>query len=390
MIIRCLYDKLVPIQELKNKFHPKNKNNHPKDQVVRLAKILNYQGIRYCVKISKQSDCVTSGHGRILAAELNGWTEFPVNYQDYDTPDQEYLDVQSDNAIALWAEMDIEGIQNDLKNIPNIDIDLAGIKDLKLVDPEKLPPGCDEDEVPEHVEPKTKIGDLYELGSHRLLCGDSTSIDAVDKLMNGEKADMVFTDPPYGMNLKTDYASSMKADLEDRSHKSYSKIIGDDKEFQFLDSYALVESVIEQFWWGADYYCDKLPKNGSWIVWDKKTTEGLQKMFGSDFELCWSKQKHEREIARVTWSGPFGHSKKDDGESKVHPTMKAVKLIAWFFERFKGEKVIDLFGGSGSTLIACEKTQRKCFMMELDPKYCDVIVARWEKYSGKKAELLSG
>lgn len=240
-----------------------------------------------------------------------------------------------------------------------------------------------------HSWPRVKLGDIYELGKHRLMCGDSTSIDAVEKLMNGEKADMVFTDPPYGMNLDTNYEDNIGKSKIGKTTRNYKPVIGDDQEFQFLDVYALVESVPEQFWWGADYYCDKLVKGGSWFVWNKRTTEALQEFHGSHFELCWSKQKHQREIAHIAWSGAFGHHRKDDGDFKVHPTMKAVKLIEWFFERFKGEKVVDLFGGSGSTLIACEKTNRRCFMMEIDPYYCQVIINRWEKYSGGKAVLVT-
>ncbi len=379
----------LAIKELKP--HPKNPNKHSKEQIGRLAALIKYQGWRLPIIVSKQSGFIVSGHGRLEAAKLMGLKEVPVSLQDFTSDEQELAFLVSDNAIASWADLDLASINSFVPDLgPEFDIDLLGIEDFEIEPADKIEPQCDEDEVPEYVEPTTKLGDLYRLGNHRLLCGDATSIDAVDKLMDRQKADMVFTDPPYGMNLDTDYGGSMKDDLEGRAHKSYSKVIGDDSEFNFFDSYALVESISEQFWWGADYYCDKIPKNGSWLVWDKKTTESLQKMFGSDFELCWSKQKHEREIARITWSGPFGHNKKDDGGSKTHPTMKAVKLIEWFFERFKGEKVIDLFGGSGSTLIACEKTKRKCFMMELDPHYCDVIVARWEKYTGKKAELING
>src|SRR5579863_260585 len=194
MIIHCLYDKLVPIHELKK--HPQNRNNHPSEQIKRLAKILNYQGWRYPIKVSKQSGFITSGHGRLLAALINNRVEVPVNYQDYESSDQEYLDVQSDNAIASWAELDTSSIQNDLKDLPNLDIDLLGIKDFKLIEPEIIPQ-CDEDEVPEVKESFVKLGDIWQLGNHRLMCGDSTSINAVEKLMNGEKADITFTSPPY-------------------------------------------------------------------------------------------------------------------------------------------------------------------------------------------------
>lgn len=392
MKIRCLFDKMVPIRELKP--HPKNRNKHPEEQLRRLADILDYQGWRYPIKVSKLSGLITSGHGRLEAAQLLGLKEVPVNYQEYESEEQEYADLTADNAIALWAEIDLAGINSDLGDLgPDFNIDMLGLKDFVLEPADKLEPGCDEDEVPEHVEPKTKLGDIYLLGQHRLMCGDSTSIDAVEKLMDGEKADMVFTDPPYGMNLNTAFADSFGAPTDKtyftRETKNYKPVHGDNSEFNFLDSYALVESIEEQFWWGADYYCNHLPKNGSWFVWNKRTTEGLEKMHGNHFELCWSRQKHQREIAHITWSGMYGHHKINDGEKKVHPTMKAIKLIEWFFDKFKGEKVIDLFGGSGSTLIACEKTKRKCFMMELDPHYCDVIVARWEKYTGKAAALSS-
>lgn len=201
MEIHCLYDTLVAIPKLK--LNPKNRNAHPKEQIQRLAEILKYQGWRYPVKVSRLSGMVTSGHGRVEAALLNGWTEVPVNLQDYLNAEQEYADSIADNAIASWSELDLAAIQMDVKGLStDFNIEYLGMKDFSVIDPEKLPPGCDEDEVPEHVEPITKLGDCYQLGMHRLLCGDSTSIDAVEKLMNGEKADMVFTDPPYRMEAE--------------------------------------------------------------------------------------------------------------------------------------------------------------------------------------------
>ncbi len=132
MKIHCLYDQLIPIRELKKLFHPKNRNKHPQEQIERLAKILEYQGIRYPVKISKMSGYITSGHGRVLAAELNGWAEFPVNLQDYTDPAQEYADLQADNAIALWAELDRELIQIDIQDFPDLDLDLLALKPLQI------------------------------------------------------------------------------------------------------------------------------------------------------------------------------------------------------------------------------------------------------------------
>lgn len=131
MIVHCLYDKLVSTSELAP--HPKNRNKHPDEQIERLAKILKYQGWRYPVKVSKRSGFVTSGHGRILAAKVNGWDEVPVNLQDYDSDEQEYADVQADNAIASWAELDLSGINTDLADLgPDFDIDLLGIKNFEI------------------------------------------------------------------------------------------------------------------------------------------------------------------------------------------------------------------------------------------------------------------
>lgn len=400
MKIHCLYDKLVSLKNLTP--HPKNRNSHSKDQVERLAQILDYQGWRYPIKVSKKSGFITSGHGRLEAAKLKKWKEVPVNFQDYESDEQEYADVQSDNAIASWAELDLSGINSDLGELePNFDINLLGIKDFVLEPADKLEPGCDEDEVPEKVEPKTRSGDLYQLGTHRLMCGDSTSIDAVEKLMNDEKADMVFTDPPYGMCLDTDYSTMIQKG--GRTGNKFRPVIGDDQDFDPSIIFGLFEYCPEIFLWGADYYCQHLPKNGSWVVWDKRESEvtGSQvseKMFGSMFELCWSKTKHKRDIARILWAGGLGQGISEERKGRnnsidrCHPTQKPIMLAEWFFKRWGKDQdnIIDLFGGSGSTLIACEKTNRKCFMMEIDPHYCDVIVARWEKYTGKKAELIHG
>lgn len=137
MKIHCSHSEMLPIAELKKKFHPKNRNKHPDEQLERLAKILEYQGARYPAKISKYSGFITSGHGRILAAELAGWDVYPVDYQEYDSEEQEYADLQADNAIASWSELDLSSINADLGDLgPDFDLEMLGIKDFKL----DLPP----------------------------------------------------------------------------------------------------------------------------------------------------------------------------------------------------------------------------------------------------------
>lgn len=245
----------------------------------------------------------------------------------------------------------------------------------------------------ENKERRCKEGDLWQLGEHRLYIGDATKKESWEKVLQGEKIDMVFTDPPYGINLNTDF-SSMKGMGRG---KKYKKIIGDDSVFdpQFIFNY--VPHCKEIFLWGADYYAEKLPdrNNGSWFVWDKtgggiSPNSDYEKQFGSNFELCWSFKKHKRQIIRVLWKGIFGLSK-EDTKKRIHPTQKPVELCKWFIEKFskRGDIVVDCFGGSGSTLIACEIMKRKCRMIEIEPIYGEVIINRWEKFTGKTAKKLN-
>jgi len=230
------------------------------------------------------------------------------------------------------------------------------------------------------------------LGQHRLMCGDSTSVDAVDVLMAGEKAQMVFTDPPYGMRLDADF-SGMKSNPRMFDGKGllggrkYDNVIGDHNDFvpELISTvFACFGYCAEIFMWGADYYAELIPSknDGSWIVWDKRLDESADKMFGSGFELCWSKSKHKRDLARVKWAGVFG-TEKEQERSRCHPTQKPVELAKWFFERWgnAGDCVVDLYGGSGSTLLACAQSNRIARLMELDPRYCDVIRRRWTRFA---------
>lgn len=389
MNVRCLYDQLVPVKELKS--HPKNRNEHPEDQIKRLAEILKYQGWRYPVKVSKLSGFVTAGHGRIEAAKLNGWKEVPVNFQDYESDEQEYADVQADNAIASWSELDLSAINSDLADLgPDFNIDLLGLKDFVLEPAEKLEPQCDEDEIPEFVEPLTKRGDIYQLGRHRLMCGDSTSIDDVEKLMAGEKADMVFTDPPYGVA----YQSNMRTKSE-----KFDVIENDET---FLTEWVNCLPTVSEGWvfvwttWKVVRkwidICEPIGKLSNVIVWDKGGggIGDLEHTFATDYEIALVYNRG----ASITGKrlGSVWSIGKDRAIEYVHPTQKPVELGVTALENCtrRNDRILDLFGGSGSTLIAAEKTQRRSFLMEMDPKYCDVIVARWEKFTGKKAELLNG
>jgi DNA modification methylase len=284
----------------------------------------------------------------------------------------------------------------------DLDLTLFDLEERTKLFPEiiKIEPTCHEDEIPEKVEPKTKLGDIYKLGDHRLMCGDSTSLDAVEKLMNGEKADMVFTDPPYGVKYEQGKFKGKKP------KKQFQPIANDEKQGLELYNFILdVFSLAPQFTSNAPTYIwspalseassilaaliDSGMHVQSKLIWKKQLVLGRAD-YQWAHEQCfygWYGEKHKwfggRSQTTVAWEV------NRDGKY-VHPTQKPVKLAETAINNSSehNDIILDLFGGSGSTLIACEKTNRRCFMSELDPHYVDVIVQRWMKYSGKMAYLI--
>ena len=248
-----------------------------------------------------------------------------------------------------------------------------------------------DDEIPENVPATTKLGDLYKLGNHRLLCGDSTKVDDVERLMDGKKADMVFTDPPYGV----DYSGGIQFTKDGVKKDQRQKLKNDD-----LDIYEYIIPIIATFCDGACYvwFADTKAKDiynaidgvgdiHALIIWKKNGGYGAMNAH--------YKQKHEPCLywkakgKKLDWHGKSTENTiweiDKDGVNKLHPTQKPVALAEKAIRNHSVGLILDLFLGSGSTLIACEKTNRICYGMELDPKYCDVIVKRWEDYTGQKA-----
>lgn len=384
---------------------PANERDHGEKNLAAIKGSLAKFGQVEPLVLNSRNGVLIGGHGRLMAMKALGMTKADVVKVDLDNTQAAALRIAL-NRTAEIAEWNIDALQDTLRGLQADQFDLEGIgfdaDDLAIFLPEPEVAGLtDEDEVPENVETRCKPGDLWQLGNHRLLCGDSTNIQHVERLMGGEKADMVFTDPPYGMNLDTDWSKGMrlaggkpkKGAHSSMGHKGkkHAHVIGDHNDF----SPDLIHSIIaidceETFIWGADYFAEHLSdkNSGSWVVWDKRyAKEGpiKQAMYNSEFELCWSRKKHQRLICRMVHSGICSV----ENDKRVHPTQKPVKLAEWFFENWGDGKsnIIDLFLGSGSTLIACEKTNRKCYGMEIDPKYCDVILSRWEKFTGKTATL---
>lgn len=288
-----------------------------------------------------------------------------------------------DNSTSDKVAWDIDTLSADfdLGELPEL-----GIEDLPEV--AQLEPEITEDEVPndEEVETRCKRGDIWQLGEHRLMCGDSTVITDVEKLMNGEKADMVFTDPPYGINVVSNNGK-VGADFGVAKKGNYKKVIADETTETAKDAFSIIKTLCEKLIiWGGNYFLDFLPPSSGWLIWDKRGESGIRNTF-ADGEMAYCSFHTPVRIYHQLWNGMI---REGEHEKRVHPTQKPIKMLAEILKDFSKENdlVIDLFGGSGSTLIACEQLKRKCYMCELDPHYCDIILTRWETLTGKQAQRI--
>lgn len=370
-------DELIP--------YVRNSRTHSDEQVAQIAASIKEFGWTNPILVDGEG-VIIAGHGRLLAGRKLGFTEVPtIELRDL-TEAQKKAYVIADNRLALNAGWDNEMLTLELGELAaeGYNLDLLGFdtKELDaLLEPQVVDGLVDEDEVPEvGPEPITKPGDVWVLGRHRLMCGDSTSIDAVDKLMDGQKADMVFTDPPYGIAHSGKGITANGVQGND-----FGEIMGDQDVTVAIDAFRLCAGQwpeARMIFWGANYYPSALPDGHGWLVWDKQREGDTF----SGAELAFINGGVRVDVFRHMWHGMVKAS--EHGQKRVHPTQKPTALAEWCFERYGDPKlVLDLFGGSGSTLIACEKTGRAARLMELDPKYCDVIVKRWEEFTGKKAVL---
>ena len=288
----------------------------------------------------------------------------------------------ADNKVGELAEWDEALLNIELDEIIDLDMSDFGFLDDEIEEITEKEVEEDDYEEPEDLEPKAKLGDIYQLGRHRLMCGDSTSVTDVEKLMDGNKADMVFTDPPY--NIGYQGVSDKRTIQNDK--------MTDEDFVDFLEKALMpCETMYVCCSWQYSHLFRQAlenigQKSKAMIVWDKvNPAQHLDKYF-KQHEIIW-------------YCGAFGGEKTLRGDvwqckrqkNTVHPTMKPLELIGMALQDQPKKKIVyDGFGGSGSTLIACEQLDRTCYMMELDPHYVDVIIARWEKFTGQKAVLLNG
>jgi DNA modification methylase len=369
-------DKLIP--------YAKNARTHSDEQVAQIAGSIKEFGFNNPVLVDKDNS-VIAGHGRLMAARKLGMDKVPVVQLGHMTEAQRKAYVLADNRIALNSGWDAGMLSLELQDLKDdIDLSLLGFDpdelDALLNPIEETEGLTDEDAVPDVPdEPKTKLGDIYILGNHRLMCGDSTSITDVETLMDGNPVDLIFTDPPYNVAFN---GRSGKHDViknDNLSESDFETFIG-----EVCNTIKAIDPKAYYIWCNWNFYGilqGKLDYK-TCIVWAKNVF-GMGNGYRHQHEFCLFNGKIDEVIKNES---DLWEVKKD--RNYVHPTQKPVALsVRAFGNHIKLLNVLDLFGGSGSTLIGAEQTGRKAYVMELDPKYCDVIVQRWEEFTGKKAVL---
>lgn len=379
---------------------PYEKNPRKNDDAVKyVAESIKQFGFKVPIVLDKDN-VIVAGHTRYKAAKKLKMTEVPCVIADDLTDEQVKAYRLADNKVAEKADWDFDLLNSELDDLFDFDMTVFGFEDDVIEEEPEVVEDDYNEELPE--EPVTKPGDIWLLGNHRLMCGDSTNITDVEKLMDGDKADMAFTDPPWNVNygaVKEGNAQGYKPrtimndfmgteEFKDFMFEAFASL-----NFASKDG-AMTYVVMSAQEWG-NMMLTLAQNNYHWsstIIWNKDSLVLSRKDYHTKYEPIWYGWKEGNRLC------PLEDRKQSDvwdiprpKKSEEHPTMKPVELVARAITNSSktGNIVIDLFGGSGTTLIASEQTNRCCRAMELDPKYCDVIVRRWEQLTGKKAELLN-
>jgi len=383
-------DKLIP--------YAKNSRTHSPEQVGQIAASIKEFGFRNPILVDGVG--IIAGHGRLMAAQKLGLDKVPTIDCSDMTESQKKAYIIADNKLALNAGWDTAMLSIEMKDLEDEGFDLAllGFDDKELnalLEPEVTEGLTDEDAVPDvPEEPKTKLGDIYILGNHRLMCGDSCSITDMEKLVNNRQVDMWLTDPPYNVAYEGKTKDALTIQNDSMDNEGFR---------QFLrDAYVTADTVMKAgavfYIWHADsegYNFRGAAHDAGWkvrqcLIWKKSTMVMGRQDYHWKHEPClygwkegaghlWSTDRKQTTILEFDKPSRNGE----------HPTMKPVALFEYqMLNNTKGgDIVLDSFGGSGTTLLAAEKHGRHAYLMELDPKYCDVIVKRWEDFTGKKAVL---
>lgn len=408
--VYCAHDELLPLAKIIP--NPKNPNEHPKEQIKLLSEIINAQGWRAPITISTRSGFIVAGHGRLEAAYAMGADVAPVDYQNFASEAEEYAVLVADNRLAELSEINDGKLADILRDISETDVDLllTGYDEDEFADLLLKMQDEEETEIPEEdfeptieITPKTKTGYIYEIGNHRLMCGDSTSAEDVDKLMNGYTCDIAFTSPPYNAgktpdDLKSGKTSKYIRDEDNKTTDEYTKFLLDFTNLSLKYSqysFVNVQSVANNKLSLIDYMYALRDKYADTIIWDKVNSAPAmgENILNSEWEYVHIfSHDAKRRIGTKKFRGTIPNilhlPKQHNNEfADIHNATFPLEFAIWFCDNFASESVLELFGGTGTTMIACESLGKKCYLMEMDPLYCDVIVNRYIKFVGTDADV---
>jgi site-specific DNA-methyltransferase (adenine-specific) len=364
---------------------PRNARKHDAKNLKAIADSLDQFGQRKPIVVWGRT--VVAGNGTMAAARSLGWTEISIaRVPDDWSSDQVKAYALADNRSAELAVWDEQVLASQLLELTEaeFDVELLGFE-LPVDELQEVV----EDELPEQVEPKAKLGDVWQIGKHKIACGDSSDKSFLSKVLDSNEPDAVITDAPYGISVvqnKTVGGGKLAPVTQ------YKEVIGDQDTHIASTVFSLVHDLWPsaiQCWWGANHFAftAKIPNSSCWLVWDKQNTGNF-----ADAELAWTNYKGSVRIFKHMWNGMLRDSEKGKGQ-RFHPTQKPVALTKWVIETLKINKeslVIDLFAGSGSTLAGVIDSNCIAYGIELDPYYVDKIIARLEKLTGQTAELIEG
>lgn len=366
-------DRLIP--------YAGNAKTHPPEQISKIAASIREYGFNAPVLLDGERG-VIAGHGRIAAARVLGLPEVPCIRLGHLSDIQKRAYILADNRTAE-SPWDIDLLRLELQALEaeEFDLSLTGFDPGELSDflgePELPGEGEEEPYAGGDGEPVSVVGDIWQCGPHRIGCGDAADMDFIDRLLGGAKPDLVYCDPPYGIG---EAAGRNKS----RSKIAKAKDYGDEQWDNQIPLSAIQTALSlssNVVLWGGNYFSDRLPSSSCWLVWDKENG-------GNDFadvELAWTSYAKAARLFRFRWAGML-QGDMSNKETRVHPTQKPVALHRWAFDKLgAGGIVADLFCGSGSTLIACERTGRACLTCDLLPKYVDLAVRRWQDETGTHA-----
>jgi DNA modification methylase len=332
---------------------------------------------------------ILGGNMRYLAAKELKYTEVPVIIMKKLTEEKEKPIIIRDN--GTFGEWDFSILASEWSDLPLEDFGVELPKDWMTESGEVIEDGFDaQAEAEKIVEPITKTGDIWLLGKHRVMCGDSTKKEDIEKLMESKQESLLLTDPPYGINIVGNVNKTTGKGRIGGSGKRYSPVVGDETTETAKKIYQLSQEIgiKKVILWGGNYFTDFLPPSSCWIIWDKRVDTSSNNF--ADCEIAWTSFTSPARMYRQVWNGYTREGKREvEGLKRVHPTQKPVGLFAFCINNYSNteEIILDLFLGSGPALIAAEQLGRICYGMEIDPIYCDVICKRWKQFTGKNPIL---